>query len=609
MNIKVDQVKVALRVVTYKALDKNDTLNSLANRVTSGAVNRDKLAERILSDVIKMAPGIMASSKMLGERTPEIISQASNLFFNNTRAQTEQGIASLIGLLAASKGQGEFAQKLAGILATQILPSDQLQDHTLERILSELGKQKGGESILKLAVDNAVAGFTGEKMISSTVMSILKRAVLDRTEYKENNSWTHKVAAWELHKALLPEKGTTGFDKHQLPPAPEGWQTLKTTAATTATVVSTAAEVLTGHTISNMMAGTWNLLDDLAPPAAKPAKDAFHDAWSSDFAMREDMPLQTFAALVIKANTLGRQSTLTQYIDALPEKARVHFTQQRSQIDSLYQRWPGAEIKVAPTWSGGLASVSANQSRSHSVNASILESVKKQSQSVIGEPEKVGNHMVDKDFLTEFRSGMNLTLNDSQRGYADRVTGIGNQLLSGVKGYLGWQDSLNATQQQQIEQLSQMVEGDPLRLPALTRYLNSSYLLKENPLSGFPQSGADVICADNIWMKLGKPEVSFVVNRDDENNITVETQLKWPVLMSGKSPETLKPAPEKTGSITVSTQAQFLQKGVVVSNLATAGIRVDLQEVLLFQRPPPEKTNQPPSTTVERDASGHVIID
>ncbi len=631
MNIKVgDVVKFAIHAIAYQAV-KSDVVSSLLSRITSAGV-KEKLAEKVLADVIGLAPGYFedTGSKMLGARTPEIVSLSSSLFFSNTREQTRQGIGDLVTLIAASKGQGEFVQKLAREIIPRLTHTGQLQDNTVQRILHALGQEKGGENILRMTVENILSGFTGwsGKVIKSTVMSVLKHAILDNEKYKDKDSttWTHQVAAWETHNYLLQSlqaqketkagispKIAASLDNHVLPAAPTGWQAIKTTAAIGGDIVN-----ITGAT--GFASTTWDTVDfigealGIKSQPSQPAEKVFTDAWGSDIAVHANMPLQEFAAMVVKANTLDSKamlkhketmkkgnftptygSALTLAIEALPEKARVYFTEQRKQIDAFYQRWKGADIKVGLTWAGGLASVAANHAKSYPVTHEVLDITRP----VTKEPEKVGNYLVDNSFLSRFKEGLNLTVNDSQRatGLSAKAAGWGSWAFSAVEKHIPGSvasplDAFNGTQQQQLKQLLQIAGGDPLRMQALTAYLNPDHLLATNPLSAFAQKGADVICADNLWMKLDKPETSFTVSRDENNNVTIQAQFKWPVLASGKSAETLQPVSNQTGSVTMNTTMQFLQDGVMKEKMdsANTGLQVELQEKLMF-----EWSENPPS--------------
>lgn len=105
MNMKIgDLAKFTVHTIAYQVV-RNEALNSLLSRIT-GADIKQNLAEKVLADALRLAPGFvkLTNNKMLGERTSELVSLTSSLFFSNTREQTMQAIGDLVKIIIASEG-------------------------------------------------------------------------------------------------------------------------------------------------------------------------------------------------------------------------------------------------------------------------------------------------------------------------------------------------------------------------------------------------------------------------------------------------------------------------------------------------------------------------
>lgn len=594
-----DAVKLGLRTVAYKALDSSNKLNNLANRISGGSVNRDKLAQRIFTDAVALGTTYAASSGTidLGKRTADIVNKGGNLLFDNTKAEVDKGVGPLVELLIGSKGQGEYAQKLGADIAQRFL-GDQLGDHALERIFSALGQQKGGEEVLKLTLDNALAGFTGGKMISGTVMSIIKRAAMEPQEYKDT-TFLHQSAAWLIHFNLAPEG-------HELPASPivpgtGGYIDLET-AMKGASALSAAAPMAMGaYSYACNQADSLQKMFGIQPKEQS-AEQTFTDAWGGDFAVTENMAPKEFARVAVMANTLGKQDVLNKNIDAISNKeVRAAFTEQRDAINALSQRLPDAKVVVAPNWSGGLEHIAAERTTKHNPSGALFDFAQKQANLPAGDAKVVGNYTVDGAFLDKFQAGINLTLDNSQRGYAEMAADFGNQAFLMARSFFGYTDPLTSSQQQQLQQLSKMVKDDPESLQVVTSYLNPDNVLKggtleKHVLNTFEQrKEPNLIFSNNVWMQLGEPEVSFNVTSDESynidlnSNITVNTTVKWPVLMFGKSPETLEKSEDKSGSLSVTntTGILFQVNNVVEKSNEKVDIQLNLKETLKFAEPAP----------------------
>jgi len=158
----------------------------------------------------------------------------------------------------------------------------------------------------------------------------------------------------------------------------------------------------------------------------------------------------------------------------------------------------------------------------------------------------VASYFADGAFIKVLRSGIDLNIDNSHQSYARWASGFGNQLVSQAKQMWAGQQGLAGTQLRQLGQLSEMVDNNPLSLLALTRYLIPENIahavqnevfeqfLQPTPLpnqSSGPVAGSQkkpiIIGADNVWMKVGEPQVRFAINK--QRGVNLDISIQWPV--------------------------------------------------------------------------------
>ncbi len=518
---RVSIPRFATQFITYAMMDKNRVFNGIVKRISAGKVTRDRLAKSIISNTLSLGQQHVSSHQMLGRRSAEIVNQVRSVLFDNTQQQIKDGIAPLIEVILKSKGQGEFAQKMAAGIAQFVGPS-LLQNNALERVLVALTEQNGGENALKLALDNALGGVTGGKIVSATFMSALKRAILDNPDYKPT-SYLHHVIAWKLHQSLATDPTT-------LPPSPMGLQTVETIAGKIPGLVTAVCRQL--DTLQKFLQ---------LPLSEKELSSVFTECWPSDLTVSDATSSKEFIKLAMMAHATDQHHVLDNSIALLSkssEKRGNAFQRQYAEIKNFLAKMPTSEIKVTQNWSGEIEAISTHHVKEHNPSSRLEDFMASAFRVSVHHPEAVNAYFTDSAFIEAFKSGIDLNIDNSHQSYSRWVSGFGNQLLSQAKQICGGQPGLSGTQLRQLGQLSDMVDNNPLSLLALTRYLNPTNIINAVQYEVFNQflrptsqaalaSEPVIIGADKLWMSVGKPEVGFTVNKKNGVNIAIAVQ--WPV--------------------------------------------------------------------------------
>ncbi|MGG7667086.1 hypothetical protein ACQ4OC_00145 [Yersinia sp. J1] len=556
--------RFGMQILAYTALDRSHLLNSLVSRISGSSDKRDELANKIISNTVTLGQNALISNKTLGKRSAEIVNQGRSVFFGNTLQQVDKGVGPLVELILQSKGQGGLAQNIASGIA-QCLGPVLLQDHAVERVLVALTEQKGGENVLKLALENTLSGYTGGKIISATFMSALKRAILDRPEYKPTSP-LHHMAAWKLHQSLTS-------DPASLPPAPFGLPTIEAIAGTVPSLVSTVCKQL--DNIQNLLQ---------LPLSEKELSSVFSECWPSDLAVTKDMTSKNFASIVMMAHATKQESILDEKIAELPDGIRQSFQQQCKEIRIFLSRIPDAQIKLAQNWSGGTESISVNHSKEHSPPAKLVDFMDNQFRAPVHHPEEVASYFADGAFIDAFKAGIDLKVDNRHQSYGRWAMGMGNQLFSQLQNIIGNdRQELTHAQRGQLGQLSEMVDNNPMSLMAMSRYLVPESIVsavQDQVLGQFTRQGPDLILADNIWMKVGKPSVSFAVSKN--NGVDIDIKLTWPISQFGKTAQTLEAAKDNQSHISsqVKVHMLFNEKGVEKQDMSISATQISLRDEL-----------------------------
>lgn len=562
---QVSLIKLGAQTLTYTVLDKSRILNGLAKRITFGSVTRNKLAKSIITNTVAVAQNYAIANKALGKRSAEIINQTRSVLFDNTRQQVDNGVPSLVSLLLQSKGQGKFAQKLAAGIAQYLGPS-LLNDHALERVLVALKEQKGGENVLKMTLNNALSGIIGGKIISATFMSALKRAILDLPEYKPTSP-LHHMAAWKLHQSLAVDHGS-------LPPMPKGLQVIEAIAGNVPGMVAS---------VCRQMDHIQNFLQ--LPHSEKELVNVFTECWPSDLTVNENITPKDFARLVLMAHTSDQTCILEKNIDELPAKEQESLQHQFKEISTFLARMPEPTIKVAQNWTGGIESVSAQHSKEHAASPKLENFMHNQFRAPVHHPEEIASYFADGAFIEAFKKGIDLKVNSSQQGYGRWIAGMGSQIISQAKDMWGGQQQLTHAQQRQLGQLSELVDNNAMSMMALTRYLIPEVItqaVQDEVFNQFTRKQPNLLLADNLWMTVGQPDVSFVVSK--KTGVDIDITLKWPVTGFGANPEELTALQSRQSHIsaTVNVNMLFNDKGVAKQAINISATQISLNDTLNF---------------------------
>jgi len=503
-------------------MDKSWVFDSIVNHISAGRVTRDSLAKSIISQTLSLGQQHVCANQMLGKRSAEIVNQVRSVLFDNTQQQVKDGVAPLIEVILKSKGQGEFAQKMAAGFANVLGPS-LLQNNALERVLVALKEQPGGENALKLALENAVSGFNCRKLISATFMSVLKRAILDNPEYKPT-SFLHHVIAWKIHQSLTQDPTT-------LPPPPLGLQSI---------------DAIAGK-IPGLVTAVCRQLDNLQkflqlPLSEKELSSVYTECWPSDLMVSNTTSSKDFIKLVLMAHATDQHHILEASIASLPQDAGIAFRRQHIELTEFLTQIPAAEIKLTQNWSGDIEAISTNHHKEHPPSSRLEEFMATRFRASVHHPQMADAYFADEAFIEIFKSGIDLSIDHTPQGYGRWLGDFGAQFLPQAKQLWGGQSEFTAAQLRQLGQLSEMVDNNPLSLLALTRYLIPTSIInavQDEVFNSFlrlnsvvpPQaafaSAPVIVGTDNVWMTLGEPAVSFTVNKNKTVNLAIA--ITWPV--------------------------------------------------------------------------------
>lgn len=184
-------LSTGLKTLAFSALEKSDTLNSIANRLSGGKINRDTLAQSVLRDAIQIGFDYAASNKSLGERHSRLLPAIRQAAIDNDHEQMQAGVKKLMEKLLP-----EGWQETVGNLIT-----DKLGDHALEKVLATTVQQYGRKP-LEDYIKGMVGGRTGGDFVARQIMAILDRAVLSKTEFQQGDSTLYRLMAKGLDAYL-----------------------------------------------------------------------------------------------------------------------------------------------------------------------------------------------------------------------------------------------------------------------------------------------------------------------------------------------------------------------------------------------------------------------
>lgn len=566
-----DGVKLAARTLTYKAMDSSKVVNTLVNRITFGSVTRDTLAKNILSGTVNLAQQYACEQKLLGERSAEIVSLGRSVLFDNTMAQVKEGAGPLVSLLMEYNGNNSCSTFLTSKIAERFLP-DMLQDHALERISCVWSTQESGSQVMKLAIENALTGVYGGKMIAATFMSVLKRTILDKAEYHSNTA-LHRIAAKELQRHYTQSK--------EVVPEISLCSVISSVTAETYSHVSSLC--LQSEVMRNVLQ---------LPTKIKEVFNAF-STWRPTGTANGDKKtvsdLVELAILVHKTQQPEQVDEMFKMIAELPKEVRGEFQNKYEQLKPLLEKMPLSTIAIGQNWLNELESVSFEHHDNYAVSSELTAFMKNGFSLPVTPPEEAEGYFAGGSFINALRQGMALHIDNSHKNYGQRAVDMGGNLFSIIKDMLALPEGLSEGQKRQVGQLSDMVNHHPMSLLALTHHIAPKNVLNSvsnKVLNELNHQSGNVIFTDNRWMKLGPPQTTVTVSKCD--GVDVATQIVWPVEQLGLSRDDMLPlsSGSSTVSTTVNSHLMFNENGLKSKSVTISDINIDLVEKLTFSQPP-----------------------
>lgn len=215
----ISAASLATKTIVYAALDKFDTLNNIANRVTGGRVNRDSMAKSIYKHALEFGVDTaisMASSSNEDSALHQfknntgVFAHARNAFFSNNTETTKKGINSLATEILIGPDEAKtktYTRKAKEAMASfpasiaEKFASNYVGDNAAEKLITTIAKRYGWDSI-KLAISDSIGiKFIG-KFAGNLVTSILDRAVVNNPEYDVTDNAEYTFAADIIDRAL-----------------------------------------------------------------------------------------------------------------------------------------------------------------------------------------------------------------------------------------------------------------------------------------------------------------------------------------------------------------------------------------------------------------------
>lgn len=562
-----DGMKLAARTLTYKAMDSSKVVNTLVNRITFGSVSRDTLAKNILSGTVNLAQQYACEQKLLGERSAEIVSLGRSVLFDNTVAQVKEGASPLVSLLMEYNGNNSCSTFLASKIAERFLP-DMLQDHALERILCVWSTQESGSQVMKLAIENALTGVYGGKMIAATFMSVLKRTILDKAEYQSNTA-LHRIAAKELQRHYTQSK--------EVVPEISLCSVISSVTAETYSHVSSLC--LQSEVMRNVLQ---------LPAKIREVFNAFLPMGTANGDKKTVSDLIELAILAHKTQQPELVDEMFKMIAELPKEVRGEFQNKYEQLKPLLEKMPLSTIAIGQNWLNELESVSFEHHDNYAVSSELTAFMKNGFSLPVKHPEDAGGYFAGGSFINALRQGMALHIDNSHKSYGQRAVDMGGNLFSIIKDTLALPEGLSEGQKRQVGQLSDMVNHHPMSLLALTHHIAPKNVLNNvgnKVLNELNHQSGNVIFIDNRWMKLGPPQTTVTVSKS--NGVDIATQIVWPVEQLGSSRDDMLPlsSGSSTVSTTVNSHLMFNENGLKNKSVTISDINVDLAEKLTFSQP------------------------
>lgn len=558
-------LSTGLKTLAFSALEKSDTLNSIANRLSGGKINRDTLAQSVLRDAIQIGFDYAASNKSLGERHSRLLPAIRQAAIDNDHEQMQAGVKKLMEKLVP-----EGWQETVGNLIT-----DKLGDHALEKVLATTVQQYGRKP-LEDYIKGMVGGRTGGDFVARQIMAILDRAVLSKTEFQQGDSALYRLMAKGLDAYLTGKpEDPPGVLSRVLGAVPVVTSTVQTVRNGIDQLGENLGQVL-GETVSRKVGLSPTETTDVREVHSK-AIERFRQKQEEGLEIETDdlpmlfhdeitdqvKPREVLSTLVarqcVSEGVFGTEGSAkmmeeqTQELRKALDSGRLS-SGRREELEVVAkmvnpeQTRPLGErggTEVGYTLTGRMARV-------ETVNHAYMRD------DVVGEVAREGEEVLDgaptgtklmggwnvSSRYAEHAGTLNLDLPDSSYGYTDMALQGVNTLWSTGWSMMGWSKELSVSQESELRSLSNLCGNDPRVLETVTRYLDPDLArraLAEPTLRHMRDPETGLVGSEGRYLKLedGEPEIRFSVQHHDPL-ISISMQTVWRVERYGADPQSLR---------------------------------------------------------------------
>ena len=558
-------LSTGLKTLAFSALEKSDTLNSIANRLSGGKINRDTLAQSVLRDAIQIGFDYAASNKSLGERHSRLLPAIRQAAIDNDHEQMQAGVKKLMEKLVP-----EGWQETVGNLIT-----DKLGDHALEKVLATTVQQYGRKP-LEDYIKGMVGGRTGGDFVARQIMAILDRAVLSKTEFQQGDSTLYRLMAKGLDAYLTGKpEDPPGVLSRVLGAVPVVTSTVQTVRNGIDQLGENLGQVL-GETVSRKVGLSPTETTDVREVHSK-AIERFRQKQEEGLEIETDdlpmlfhdeitdqvKPREVLSTLVarqcVSEGVFGTEGSAkmmeeqTQELRKALDSGRLS-SGRREELEVVAkmvnpeQTRPLGErggTEVGYTLTGRMARV-------ETVNHAYMRD------DVVGEVAREGEEVLDgaptgtklmggwnvSSRYAEHAGTLNLELPDSSYGYTDMALQGVNTLWSTGWSMMGWSKELSVSQESELRSLSNLCGNDPRVLETVTRYLDPDLArraLAEPTLRHMRDPETGLVGSEGRYLKLedGEPEIRFSVQHHDPL-ISISMQTVWRVERYGADPQSLR---------------------------------------------------------------------
>ncbi len=558
-------VATGLKALAFSALEKFDTLNSIANRLSGGKLNRDTLAQSVLRDAVRIGFDYAASNKSLGERHSRLLPAIRQAAIDNDHEQMQTGVKKLMEKLLP-----EGWQETVGKLIT-----DNLGDHALEKVLATTVQQYGRKP-LEDYIKGMVGGRTGGDFVARQITAILDRAVLSKTEFQQGDSKLYSLMAKGLNAYLTGKpEDPPGVLSRVLGVVPTVVSTVQTVRNGIDQLGERLGEML-GETVSKKVGLSTTETTDVRAVHSKAIEQFKQKQEEGREIETDDLPMLFHDEITDKVKTRDVMNTLvarqcvsegvfgtegsvrmmeeqTQELQKAMDSGRLT-SERREELEvvakmvSPEQTRPLGErggTEVGYTLTGRIARV-------ETVNHAYMRD------DVVGEVAREGEEVLDgvetgtkllggwnvSSRYAEHSGSLSLDLPDSSYGYTDMARQGVNTLWNTSWSMLGWGSGLSVSQESELRSLSNLCGNDPQVLETVTRYLDPDLArrtLAEPTLKHMRDPDTGLVGSEGGYLKLedGEPEIRFSVRHHDPL-ISISMQTVWRIERYGVDSESLR---------------------------------------------------------------------